>query len=25
VYLTEVEHEGHAYPAGAVCGGKLLI
>lgn len=23
--LTEVGHEGHTYPAGAVCGGKLLI
>lgn len=22
---TEVEHAGHVYPAGAVCGGKLLI
>lgn len=25
VILTAVEHAGHAYPAGAVCGGKLLI
>lgn len=23
--LTGVEHEGHTYPAGAVCRGKLLI
>lgn len=23
--LTEVEHVGHTYPAGAVCGGKPLI
>lgn len=25
VSLTDVEHKGHTYPAGAVCGGKLLI
>lgn len=25
VNLTGVEHEEHTYPAGAVCGGKLLI